>query len=64
MQGKLTKGQVIPTYKWLCKYLEIPALKTGSNQHKAQLKTIAQYYKWHKIGHVFIIDEVYDTPLP
>lgn len=55
-------GQVIKNYKEFC---ELIGEKTKtSNSKKAQLKEWARYIKWHKDGNKFIIDEIYNIPLP
>lgn len=55
----LKVGMVIKNYKELCNLLDIESKKTGSNSHKAQLKELSRYFKYHKEGHKFIIDEIY-----
>ena len=62
--NKLQQGQVFKNYQALCEYLNIPKLKTGSNQYKAQLKALSQVCKYHKQGHKIIIYEVFQVAKP
>ena len=55
-------GQVLKSYKHLCEVLEEP-IKAG-NSKKAQIKEWERYFKYHKDGNKFIIDEIYSTLLP
>lgn len=55
-------GQVIKDYKEFC--LLMNEKISAGNTKKKQLKQCARYMKWHKEGNKFIIDEIYDKPLP
>lgn len=55
-------GQEIKSYKELCNTLEIEV--SGGNKKKKQLKELERYCKYHKDKTRFIIDEIYDKPLP
>lgn len=59
--SNLKKGMVIKNYKELCKILGIKS--TGGNTKKKHLKELERHIKYHKQGHKFIIDEIYDKPL-
>jgi hypothetical protein len=59
---KLHKGQTFKNYKELCVELEME-IQTSSSKN-AQLKELARYCKFNKLGHKFIIEEVYSNPLP
>lgn len=56
----LRKGMVIKNYKVLASILDVDVV-TG-NQKRAQIKEFSRYFKYHKNGHKFIIDEIYDKP--
>ncbi|QCH28019.1 hypothetical protein [Clostridium tyrobutyricum] len=58
---KIKIGQVIKNYRELCKICGWKV--TTGTAKKAQLKELARYFKWHKDGNKFVIDEIYDTPL-
>lgn len=58
----LQEGQVLKNYKELCEVLDIP-IKSG-NTKKSQLKELECYVKYHKQGNAFVIDEIYNNPLP
>lgn len=58
----LKVGMVIKNYKELCKTLEVEEKKSGSKKY--QLKDFERYFKYHKEGNKFIIDEIFDTVLP
>ena len=55
-------GQVIKNYKEFCLLME-EKIKGGTAK-KAQLKEWSRYFKYHKNGYKFIIDEIYNKPLP
>lgn len=55
-------GQVIKNYKEFCTLMN-EKIKTGTSK-QAQLKEWSRYVKWHKQGNKFIIDEIYNIPLP
>lgn len=59
---KLYVGMVIKNYKELCMLLEIEVLT--SNSKKAQLKEIERYVLLEKIGHKFIVKEIYKDIKP
>ena len=59
---KLTEGLVVKNYRELCSLVE-EEIKDG-NSKKAQMKEFERYFKYHKEGYKFVIDEVYETPLP
>lgn len=61
MVNKLYNGQIFKNYKALCKELEIP-VKSSSNSKDAQFKELECFCKFHKDGHKFVIDEVYEEP--
>ena len=54
----LHEGQVFKNYKELCKLLEIKC--AGGNQKKVQLKELDRYCSYHKDGHKYIIDKIYN----
>lgn len=58
----LKVGMVIKNYKELCKTLEVEEKKSGSKKY--QLKDFERYFKYHKEGNKFIVDEIFDTVLP
>lgn len=58
----LKVGMIIKNYKNLCELVE-EKVSTG-NKKKSQLKDLERYCKYHKDGNKFIIDKIYDTPLP
>lgn len=55
-------GDVYKTYKELCHALHEE--ETSSNSKKAQIENWARFFKFRREGRKFIIDEIYDTPLP
>jgi len=55
-------NNTIPNYKFLCSILGLK-IKT-SDSKKAQLKEMDRYFKYHKDGNKFIIDEIYTETLP
>lgn len=57
--SKLQPGMVVKNYKELCRLLGVP-VKTSNSKTK-QLKEFDQYFKYHKYGRSFIIDEIYET---
>jgi len=60
--SKLYIGLIIKNYKELCAILGIP-VKASTNSKQAQYKEMDRFFKYHKEGNKFIIDEIYDTPL-
>lgn len=59
---KLEKGQTIKNYRELCHILA-EDVKTG-NAKKSQEKEFKRYFTWEKQGQKYIIQEIYDKPLP
>lgn len=59
MGKKLIKGMIIKNYKELCKVIDWKEYRNGSNSYNAQIKELERLCKFHKEGHKFIIDEVY-----
>jgi len=55
-------SNTIANYKFLCAILGLK-IKT-SDSKKAQLKEMDRYFKYHKDGNKFIIDEIYTETLP
>lgn len=55
-------GEIIPNYSKLCELLHEPMFQ-GGNQKKTQLKDFERYFSYEKIGHKFIITDIYDEPL-
>jgi len=55
-------SNTIKNYKILCGILDIP-VKASTNSKQAQYKEMDRYFKYHKEGNKFIIDEIYDIPL-
>jgi len=51
----------IKNYKELCVILDEKMAVGGSKKY--QLKEFERYFKYHKSGNKFIIDEIYDNPL-
>lgn len=60
--SNLSVGLVIKNYPVLCKLISEPQCEGGSKV--IQLKKWDRYFKFHKEGHKFIIDEVYENPIP
>lgn len=60
----LTEGLVVKNYKELCALLKQKPVETGGNAKKAQIKEFERYFNYKKVGHKFIIKEIYDKPLP
>jgi len=56
---KLYLGLIVKNYKEMCILLG-EEIKTNK---KYQLVEWARYFKYHKSGNKFIIDEIYDTPI-
>jgi len=55
-------SNTIKSYKVVCTILEIKVL--SGNSKKAQLKEMERYFKYHKEGNKFIIEQIYSEPLP
>lgn len=58
---KLIKGQIFKNYKELCLFLGIE-IKTGKAK-QLQLKELERYFKYHREGNKFIIDEIFNKPI-
>jgi len=54
-------SNTIANYKFLCAILGIKV--TNGNSKKSQLLEMERYFKYHKEGNKFIIEEIYDNPL-
>jgi len=52
---------IIPNYKKVCLILDL-TVSSGTSK-TAQLKEMDRYFKHHKEGNKFIIDEIYESPL-
>lgn len=61
--NNINQGQIFKNYKELCLELEWE-IKSGTDSKNAQFKELARYCKFNKSGRKFIIEEVYETPLP
>lgn len=59
--GKLEVGMIIKNYKEFCALLG-QEVKAG-NSKKSQMKEWECYFKFHKDGNKFVVDEIYDMPL-
>lgn len=57
----LNKYELIKNYKELCAILGIE--EKGGRGKTLQLKELARFFKFHKVGHKYIIDEIYEQPL-
>ena len=55
-------GDVYKSYKELCYALREEV--TSSNSKTAQIENWARFFKFRREGRKFIIEEIYDTPLP
>ncbi|BDU82075.1 hypothetical protein SNUCP2_17440 [Clostridium perfringens A] len=53
---------VIKNYKELCSLLEIKVMSGKSK--KIQLEDLERFCEYHKEGNKFVIDEIFETPLP
>lgn len=60
--SNISEGMIIKNYRELCKLLNIKE-KAGDSK-KAQLKEIERYIKFKKKKYEFIIEEIYEDPLP
>jgi hypothetical protein len=60
---KLSAGQIIKNYKELCLELEME-IKSSKDTKNAQFKELARFCKYSRSGNKFIIEEIYDSPLP
>lgn len=61
--NKIVVGQVIKNYKELCSLLE-EKIRTNTKDKTPQLEEWSRYFKYHKQGNSFVIDEIYNNPLP
>ncbi|SNZ09982.1 hypothetical protein SAMN05421503_1449 [Terribacillus aidingensis] len=59
----LKEGLIIKNYKELCSLLKIE-FKTSSKNREYQLKELSRYCMFTKQGHKYLINDVYNTPLP
>lgn len=55
----LKNGMIVKNYKELCSILEVP-VKVGKSRI-LQLQDFERYFKYHKIGNKFVIDEVFNV---
>lgn len=53
---------IVPNYKQICLILREDERQGGRNKG-LHFKEMERYFKWHKDGNKFIIDEIYDIPL-
>jgi hypothetical protein len=60
--SNIHNGLIVKNYKEMCSLLSEPVL--SGNSKKAQLKEWERYFKCHKDGNRFVIDEVYNEPKP
>ncbi|EIW6613677.1 hypothetical protein QTI99_06330 [Clostridium perfringens] len=58
----LEVGKVIKNYKELCGLLGIKV--TSGKSKKLQLEDLERYCVYHKEGNKFVVDEIYENPLP
>lgn len=54
-------GMVVKNYKEMCELLG-QSQKSRGNSRNGQFDDWRQYFSWHKDGHKFIIDSIYDKP--
>jgi hypothetical protein len=59
--SKIHKGQRFSNYKTLCEVLSEPIL--GGSSKTSQLKRWELYFSWDKVGHAFIIKNIFLEPL-
>lgn len=55
-------GDILRNQRELCDILEVPYKSQGSPR-ECQLNDFKRYFNWEKLGHKFIITDIYDTPL-
>lgn len=60
--SRLYVGIRVNSYKILCELLRVKP-KSGGCSKKAHLKEMECYFKYHKEGNTFVIDEIYTQPL-
>lgn len=58
----LEVGKVIKNYKELCNVMGWDVV--SGNAKKSQIKELDRYCNYHKEGNKFVIDEIYENPLP
>lgn len=58
----LYEGLRVKNYKTLCELLGVKP-KAGGDSKKAHIKEMERYFKFHKEGNAFVIDEVYTQAL-
>lgn len=59
---KIKEGMRVPSYREMCRLLEQP-IKTGKSK-QLQCMDWERYFSYHKEGNSYIIDEIYENPLP
>ena len=57
------KGIKAYKYKDLCALINQPCSPAGSSR-VSQRKYLSYFFKYHRDGHSYIIDEIYDSPKP
>ena len=64
--SNITVGQRIKNFKELCSALHIPEKyqTCGGKQRQSLLKDIQRYMKYERSGQAYIIQEIYETPIP
>lgn len=60
IKEKIKAGMIFKSYRSLCSFLD-EEIKAG-NSKKSQIKEWERFFKFHKDGNKFIIDEVYNEP--
>lgn len=60
--SKIQPSMIVKNYKEMCRKLSEPVL--AGNSKKAQLKEWERYFRYHKEGNKFIIDDIYKEPKP
>lgn len=62
----ITVGQRIKNFKELCSVLHIPKKyqTCGGDQRKNILRDIQRYMKYERSGQAYIVQEIYETPIP
>lgn len=64
MKEKLIVGQIFKNYNKVCEWLGVKPSKNGGNTKIAHIKEFERYCKFHKEKQKYIVDEVYEMPLP
>lgn len=64
--SNITVGQRIKNFKELCSALHIPEKyqTCGGKQRQSLLKDIQRYMKYERSGQAYIIQEIYEMPIP